>query len=139
MLFRSNTIDYVRTIEEVLGLPPMNLNDALARPMADIFTTTRGTWSFTAAPASILYTTKLPLPPKPPGLAVPRTKHNFKYWARAMKGMDFEVEDRVDPLDFNHILWTGLKGNKPYPDAATGADLRLNREALLERYRRSLK
>jgi hypothetical protein len=35
-----NTIDYVRTIEEVLGLPPMNLNDALAKPMADIFNTT---------------------------------------------------------------------------------------------------
>ena len=35
-----NTIDFLRTIEEVLGLPPMNLNDALARPMADIFNTT---------------------------------------------------------------------------------------------------
>ena len=35
-----NTIDFVRTMEEVLGLPPMNLNDALARPMTDIFNTT---------------------------------------------------------------------------------------------------
>jgi DNA-binding beta-propeller fold protein YncE len=134
-----NTIDYVRTIEEVLGLPPMNLNDALARPMADIFNTTPSSWSFTAAPAAILYSTKLPLPPKPPGLAMPKSAHNARYWARAMKGMDFEAEDRVDPLDFNHILWKGLKGNKPYPAATTGLDLRLNREALLARYRRSLK
>jgi hypothetical protein len=53
--------------------------------------------------------------------------------------MDFEEEDRVDPLDFNHLLWKGLKGKKPYPAATTGLDLRLNREALLARYRRSLK
>ncbi len=49
-----NTINFVRTIEEVLGLPPMNLNDALAQPMADIFNTTPSTWSFTATvPASL--------------------------------------------------------------------------------------
>jgi DNA-binding beta-propeller fold protein YncE len=131
-----NTIDFVRTIEEVLGLPPMNLNDALARPMSDIFNTTPSPWNFTATPSPILYGTRLPLPPKPAGLAVPNAKHNAKYWARATNGMDFEEEDRVDPLDFNHILWKGLKGNKPYPAAATGLDLRLNREALLARYRR---
>jgi len=129
-----NTIDFVRTIEEVLGLPPMNLNDALARPMADIFSTKPSPWSFAAAPAPILYTTKLPLPAKPAGLMVPKPVHTAKYWARAMKGMDFEAEDRVDPLDFNHILWKGLKGHKPYPATTTGLDLRLNREALRARY-----
>jgi hypothetical protein len=134
-----NTIDFVRTIEEVLGLPPMNLNDALARPMADIFNTTPSPWSFTAKPSAILYGTKLPLPSKPARLVVPKPKHNSKYWARATNGMDFDEEDRVDPLDFNHILWKGLKGKRPYPAATTGLDLRLNREALLERYRRSVK
>jgi DNA-binding beta-propeller fold protein YncE len=134
-----NTIDFVRTIEEVLGLPPMNLNDALARPMADIFNTTPAPWSFTAVPAPILYGTKLPLPPTPARLAVPKVRHTARYWARATSGMDFEDEDRVDPLDFNHILWKGLKGNQPYPAVTTGLDLRLNRKALLARYRRSLK
>ena len=57
-----NTIDFVRTMEEVLGLPPMNLNDALARPMADIFNTTPSPWSFTATPSALLYGTELPLP-----------------------------------------------------------------------------
>jgi DNA-binding beta-propeller fold protein YncE len=134
-----NTIDFVRTIEEVLGLPPMNLNDALARPMADIFNTSPSPWNFTAIPSPMLYGTKLPLPPKPVRLAVPKPKHNAEYWARATNGMDFEEEDRVDPLDFNHLLWKGLKGNKRYPAATTGLDLRLDREILLERYRRSLK
>jgi DNA-binding beta-propeller fold protein YncE len=133
-----NTIDFVRTIEEVLGLPPMNLNDALARPMADIFNTTPSPWSFTATPSASLYGTQLPLPPKSAGLVVPKPAHDAKYWARATKGMDFTAEDRVEPEDFNRILWKGMKGNQPYP-APTGMDLRKNREAMLARYRRSLK
>ncbi len=136
---RYNTIDFLRTIEEVLGLPPLNLNDALARPMADIFNTTPGTWSFTAAPAPILYRTSLPLPLKRAGMIVPKPAQNAKYWARVTKGMDFTTEDRLDPAGFNGILWKGLMGNKPYPAAPTGLDLRQNREELLARYRRSLK
>ena len=133
-----NTIDYVRTIEEVLGLPPMNLNDALARPMTDIFTTTPNSWSFTATPSAYLYATSLPIGPKPAGLIVPKSPHNAKYWAKATSGMDFEAEDRVDPLDFNHILWKGLMGKKPYPSKPTGANLRENRAELLARYRLAL-
>ncbi len=71
-----NTINFLRTIEEVLGLPPMNLNDALARPMADIFNTTPSSWSFSATPAPILYRTALPLPSKPAGLIVPKPTHD---------------------------------------------------------------
>jgi len=136
---RYNTIDFVRTIEEVLGLPPMNLNDALARPMADIFNMQPSPWSFTAAPSALLYNTSLPLPPKQAGLTVPKPPHDAKYWARVTRGMDFTTEDRLDPADFNHILWKGLMGNKPYPAAPTGMDLRQNRGELLARYRRSVK
>ena len=117
-----NTIDFLRTIEEVLGLPPMNLNDALAKPMADIFNTTPEEWTFTATPSAYLYDTKLPLPPKPAGLVVPKSTHDAAYWAEAMKEMDFAVEDRVDPLAFNQILWRGLMGDKPYPAALTSQD-----------------
>ena len=53
--------------------------------------------------------------------------------------MDFKDEDRVDPLDFNQILWKGMVGNRPYPAKPTGQDLRQNRVELLDRYRRSLK
>jgi len=67
--------------------PPMNLNDALARPMADIFNMTPSPWSFTAAPSAILYNTSLPLPPRRAGLTVPKPAHNAKYWARVTKGM----------------------------------------------------
>ena len=106
----------MRTIEEVLGLPPMNLNDALATPMTDIFNTVPNReWTFTAAPASILYCTNLPLPsPRQPcnnpGL-------DARYWARVTKGLDFNDADRIDGSVFNRILWKGFMGDKPYPAA----------------------
>ena len=132
-----NTLDFVRTIEEVLGLPPLNLNDALARPMVDIFNTTPSPWSFTATPAAGLYNTRLSLPAKPAGLVVPKPKHNAGYWARATRGMDFDQEDEVDPHDFNHVLWKGMMGGRPYPAAPTGLDLRANRAELLAQRRKS--
>jgi DNA-binding beta-propeller fold protein YncE len=134
-----NTIDFVRTIEEVMGLPPMNLNDALARPMADIFTTTPSAWSFTATPSALLYNTDLPLPSKPVGLMVPKPTHNARYWGRVSKEMDFTDADRIDFADYNRILWKGLMGKTPYPAVSTGLDLRQNREELLARYRLSQK
>ena len=127
-----NTIDFVRTMEEVLGLPPMNLNDALARPMADIFNTTPSPWTFTAVPSPLLYRSQLPIVPhNRAGLAVPKPARDAKYWAKVTKGLDFTDADRLEPEDFNRILWKGLMGNKPYPDTPTGLDLRQNRQDLL--------
>jgi hypothetical protein len=117
----------------------MNLNDALARPMTDIFNTSPSNWSFTATPSTYLYATSLPLPPQAAGLIVPKSTHNAKYWARVTKDMDFSDADRVDAAVYNRILWKGMMGNKPYPAGPTGLDLRQNREKLLASYRRSLK
>ncbi len=130
-----NTLNFLRTIEEVLGLPPMNLNDALANPMADIFDNTAKPWSFTAEPSAYLYNTRLPLPPKPPGLVVPAPTQDAAYWAKVTKGMDFEGEDRFDFDQYNRILWKGLRGDVPYPEERSGLDLRKNRAELLERHR----
>ncbi len=139
-----NTVNFLRTIEEVLGLPPMNLNDALARPMADIFNTTPSAWSFTAIPAQILYGTTLPpfldrtAANRSARLKAPKPTHNAKYWARVTRGMDFTTEDTFDFATYNRILWKGLMGDKPYPVERSGKDLRRNRKELLERYNRSL-
>ncbi len=56
-----NTINFVRTIERVLGLSPNHITDALAQPMADVFDVTQNpsNWSYTATAAPILYTTEL--------------------------------------------------------------------------------
>jgi DNA-binding beta-propeller fold protein YncE len=130
-----NTLDFIRTMEEVLGLQPMNLNDALATPMADIFNSTPAAWSFTATPAAVLYCTKLPLP----GPAQPcnNPTPNVAYWSRVTKGMDFSDADLIDGGQFNRVLWKGMMGNRPYPSRPTGLDLSQNREQLLARYRQS--
>jgi len=112
----------------------MNLNDALAKPMADIFRTTPAKWSFTATPSAYLYGTMLPLPQKPKGLVVPKSTHDAKYWAQVTKGMDFSDADRVDSAVYNRILWKGMMGNKPYPAAPTRPDLRRHRERLPATY-----
>ena len=131
-----NTVNVIRTMEEILGLGPMNLNDALASPMSDVFNTSPNrTWTFTATPAAILYCTDLPVPP--PVQPCTNPTPNAAYWARVTKGLDFTDADRVDGASFNRILWKGLMGDKPYPAAPTGQDLRLHREKLLADYRRS--
>ncbi len=111
-----NTVDFIRTMEEVLGVKQfLNLNDSLGHPMADVFTTTPQKWSFTASPSAYLYSTALPLPAAPSGMKIPKSTHDSVYWARVTKGLDFSDADRVDPLLYNRILWKGMMHNKPYP------------------------
>ncbi len=114
-----NTVNMVRTIEEILGLDPLNLNDAIALPMTEVFDVGQSRWKYTAAPSSLLYNTTLPLPARSADLRVPRPKHNAAYWARVTKGMDFSKEDLVDPVSFNRVLWQGLKGDRIYPSDAS--------------------
>ncbi|MBV9404889.1 MAG: hypothetical protein JO211_06065 [Acidobacteriaceae bacterium] len=128
-----NTFNFGRTIERLLGLPPIHLTDALAQPMADVFDTTQSSWTYSATPSTMLYNTSLPLPPKPAGLLVPKPTHDVRYWARVTKGMDFSKEDRVDPDAFNRILWKGLKGDQIYPGDASLAETRKRYKEALNR------
>ena len=137
-----NTVNLVRTIEEVLGLAPMNLNDAVAQPMADLFTTTPKAWSFVAVPSPALCATALVqgISPAPcAGLAAkaPAPKHDSRYWARVTRGMNFASEDKMDFARYNRVLWNGIMGDQPYPAARGGKDLRHNRAQLLTAYRMS--
>jgi hypothetical protein len=52
--------------------------------------------------------------------------------------MDFDDADLVNGATFNHILWRGMMGNRPYPSRPSEKDLRQNRDKLLAQYRRSL-
>jgi YVTN family beta-propeller protein len=134
---RFNTVSMLRTIEEVLGIKPMGLNDALQSPMSDVFSKETAAWSYSARVPAVLRSTQLPLPPgaEPkagsPGEAA--TGHDAAYWAGKTAGFDFSSEDKLDSERFNLVLWNGLKGDQPYPTERDGRDLRKNREKLLER------
>ena len=127
---RYTTVSVVKTIEEILGLEPMGLNDALAAPMSDVFDPTLTTWSYKAIVPDVLRSTKLPLPASTRACSL-APRHSSQYWTKVMAGQDFSGPDRIDVPTFTRALWRGLKGEAPYPAGPTGADLRVSRAKLL--------
>jgi hypothetical protein len=115
-----NTVNFIRTMEAILGLDPLNLNDTMAKPMTDVFDVNQSKWTYTATPSTLLCSMQLPLNCKSAGLRAPKERHNGAYWARIAKGLDFSKEDLIDAETYNCILWKGIMGNKPYPGDRTG-------------------
>jgi YVTN family beta-propeller protein len=128
---RYTTVNLLATMEAVLGIKPMGLNDALAAPMTDVFDIHQATWSFEAHPSAVLRTTSLPLPPEALGEACIIPQRSGAYWAAAMQGQDFSREDHLDTAAYNLALWKGLKGDAPYPSSRDGQDLRNDRPSRL--------
>ncbi|OYY72556.1 hypothetical protein [Sphingomonas sp. 28-63-12] len=130
---RYTTVSMLRTIEAVLGLAPLGLNDAMATPMADIFDLNQKLWTYRASAASVLRATQLPIAADrfvAATSAANRPARSAAYWTAAMQGQDFTAEDRLDTAAFNSALWQGL-GTGPEPTARDGRNLRADRGALL--------
>ena len=129
---RYSTVNMVRTIEDVLGLGHLNLNDEYQRPMTEVFDLNQAKWDFTAvtpAPIASNLATALNLPA--PSTAF-HDAQPAAYWARLTRGYDWSHEDRVPAVPFNEILWKGLTGGRPYPVARSGQDLSEDRHAVLK-------
>ncbi len=113
-----NTTSILRTIGQILGLPPMNQFDASATPMADCFTDEADLRPFTARPATV------PLDqmnPAPQAILDPV----LRAAAIASAAMNFEEIDRAPEDALNRVLWGAMKGSQtPYPAWAvtTGDD-----------------
>ena len=129
---RYATVNLLRTIEWILGMPPIGLTDALAAPMAEVFDPSAATWSYRAIVPAVLRSTSLPLPAAPSAdVTCPAAGRSATYWRAAMAGQDFAQEDHLDTAAFNLALWRGLKGDAPYPARRDGRDLSKDRVALL--------
>jgi len=136
---RYSTVNMLRTIEELLGMQPLGLNDGLQPPMRDVFTRELHKWNYTPIVPEVLRTTTLPLPPRTSANQLPASKlgnvrpaHDAAYWAAKMRGFDFKRSDHLDTARFNRVLWEGLKGEGvQYPTTRSGLDLRKNRRSLL--------
>ena len=119
---RYSQVNALRTIEDILGTPHINLNTAYARPMADVFDiTSSGAWAFDSVASSVLSTTTLSAADIGTKVAAgPRIvpKHDAAYWDRVTRGFDFSDADRVPPDRYNRVLWQGLMDGKPYPSVA---------------------
>ncbi len=112
-----NTTSILRTIELILGLPPMNQIDATATPMSDCFTDVPDFAPYDAVP------THVPLDqmnPDPKKISDPLLRRN----AIASARLPLEQLDRCPEDVFNRILWHAMKGShEPYPQWAVIADL----------------
>lgn len=126
------TLSLLRTMEAILGIGSLSLDDASATVMADVFDLNQKEWTYKAVPSAMLAGTQLPVPH---GSAQLHPTHDAVYWAGVTKGMDFSAEDRVDPAAFNRILWQGIMGSQPYPARSSGDDLRSSRAEILRELR----
>jgi YVTN family beta-propeller protein len=124
---RYSQVNALRTIEDILGAPHINLNTAFQRPMTDVFETdSSGFWAYSATASTILKTTMLSRAlGESSGVRFAqgpdvRPRHSAAYWARVTAGFDFSDADRVPPARYNQVLWRGLMGGKPYPASLSG-------------------
>jgi DNA-binding beta-propeller fold protein YncE len=97
------TVNMVGTIEALLGLPPMNNNDAHAAVMAPLFSGVGDQPPFSADARNLenglIYQMN---PPKGPD-------------AKASAAMDFSHADAADAAELNAILWRDRMGSRPIP------------------------
>lgn len=122
---RYSTVNMLRTIEDVLGTGHLNLNDSYQRPMADVFDLSQSSWTFTAVASSVLKGTVAEIDGRTNFAEGDlKSTHDYAYWAAATRGFDFSAEDRVPTDLFNHVLWEGIVGDRPYPEVRSGKIMR---------------
>ena len=109
-----NQPSMVRTIEQILGLPPMNIMDATAKPMFDCF----GLQSDLTPYQTIK--NLIPLDEMNPPLSA--LKGTALHFAEKSMEPQFDGIDSGDDDLFNRILWYAMKGKVRYPKHLSGKD-----------------
>jgi YVTN family beta-propeller protein len=110
---RYDQVSMIRTMELILGMHPLSLNDALATPMYD---------AFTAAPANIA-----PYDAIPPAQSLTAKNPSSGAGARAAAKLDFRTIDKVPQATLDRMLWHAVHGQRstpppPGPNATPEAD-----------------
>jgi hypothetical protein len=105
-----NQTGMVRTIEQILGLPPMNVMDATALPLFDCFSDQRSSYVY-AHLANIVPLDRMNKP-------MAALKGKAAYYARASANEAFKDVDGGQDELMNKILWFAAKGEQPYPGVA---------------------
>jgi len=104
----------VRTIEQILGIPPMNIQDAIANPMTDCFSITPDLTPYIAGKNNI------PLDEMNPGLSALSGKA-LHYAKKSLLPVFDKIDSGEDDL-LNRIIWHSAKGNIPYPAKFAGSE-----------------
>jgi phospholipase C len=94
------TASMLRTMELILGLPAMTQYDAAATPMWRCFDTIARPFLFK---------------PLLPSVDLNEKNVAVNEWQRKSEKFDFAKEDSNNDIEFNRVLWHGIKGNVPFP------------------------
>jgi DNA-binding beta-propeller fold protein YncE len=109
------TSGMLRTMELILGLPPMSQYDAAATPMYG---------AFQAKPLLTGYTHR------PPRVPLDEMNEPSAWGAAASAAMNLEEADLAPELELNEILWKSVRGaDSPMPPPKRAAFVRPVREA----------
>ncbi|HEV3205178.1 MAG TPA: bifunctional YncE family protein/alkaline phosphatase family protein [Gemmataceae bacterium] len=101
------TVSMIRSIELILGLPPLSQYDAAARPMFASFTDKPDPKPYTHEKARI---------------DLQAINLKTAYGAERSRKMDFSDYDKIDAFELNEILWRSIKGTEaPLPPAVRQA------------------
>ena len=90
-----STSGVLRTIELILGLPPMSQYDAGAKPLYACFTNRPDFTPYTHAPAQI---------------DIHQRNVAVNASSKKSEGFDFSREDAVPDLELNEVVWKSVKG-----------------------------
>jgi YVTN family beta-propeller protein len=107
-----STTSVLRTMELILGIPPMSQFDAAAMPMWGCFTAAPDTSGFTALPAGVDI----------------NTRNTASTPSAVLSGhFDLSDADRIPDALLNAVLWKAIKGeDSPVPQPRRSAFVRTN-------------
>jgi YVTN family beta-propeller protein len=108
-----NQTGMVKTIELMLGLPPMNQLDLSATPLRACFQGAPDLTPYACLPNRVKLDEMNPPLKKLTGRA--------RYWAEQSRKLNFTEADAADEDTLNRILWHAMKGyDTPYPERFSG-------------------
>ncbi|HYW96088.1 MAG TPA: alkaline phosphatase family protein, partial [Bacteroidales bacterium] len=109
-----STSSLLRTIELILGLPPMSQYDASATPLWRCFNKEATHPPFEARPARIDLN------------AINKDRNE---WQELSEMFDFSKEDRINDAAFNEVIWKAIKGiDSPCPPAVHAAFVKVGND-----------
>jgi YVTN family beta-propeller protein len=91
-----STASVLRTIELILGMPPMTQYDAAATPLWRCFSNTVTPGTFTAVV---------------PAVNLNEKNTAINEWQRLSETFDFAKEDAAPDIEFSKVLWYAVKGS----------------------------
>jgi hypothetical protein len=106
-----NQAGVLHTMEQMMGLPPMNQQDAMAPLMFECFSNRPDFTPYTALPNKIDLVSG--------GSA--KLSSKARYYAGKVQKMDFTRPDRIEEDAFNRYIWHSIKGDARYPSEYVGS------------------